>query len=96
MRAIKIERFQATPILTDLVRKEVFDVIFGNEWPGQIHVIVLNIIILLPCLLFSIYAPDVGRILSYGGGFGAMIYLYILPACLEISKCIFRYALTVP
>lgn len=72
--------------MVDLVRKEVFDVIFGEEWPGQIHTIVLSIIIIIPCVLVSMFAPDIGRILSYGCGFGAMIYLYILPAWLEISK----------
>ena len=54
----------ATPILTDIMRKETFGTIAGTPWPGYWVGILFNFVIVAISFLFAVFYPKVRTIIN--------------------------------
>jgi len=53
------------PLITFMLRSQFFMAITGNVYPGLLHVLGFNIVIVTTCILFAIFFPSIGTIIRY-------------------------------
>ncbi|CAG0912822.1 unnamed protein product [Notodromas monacha] len=74
--------FQLTtvfPLLTYVIRSQIMYVIYETVYPGFWHVLFLNLLIAILCVLFTIFLPQIGTIIRFAGAFCGMVLVFTLP-----------------
>ncbi|XP_059162511.1 sodium-coupled neutral amino acid transporter 9 homolog [Physella acuta] len=67
------------PLLTYIIRAQLLHFIFHSAWPSLKHVLGLNVLIVCVCLVFAVFLPSIGHIISFVGGFCGFSYAIALP-----------------
>ncbi|EGD82433.1 hypothetical protein PTSG_11963 [Salpingoeca rosetta] len=81
-----IQMLTVFPLLMYIVRFQVLTALFnGKEWPGTLHVVVLNLMVTTCCVLIAVFYPSIGTILRYTGAFSGLVYLFALPALTKME-----------
>ncbi|XP_039267165.2 sodium-coupled neutral amino acid transporter 9 homolog isoform X1 [Styela clava] len=75
------------PLVTYILRVQIFVPTTGKEYPGHLHVAVLNIIVVALCVFCAVFFPNIGDIVRlffrYAGAFCGMIYMFLLPCIVD-------------
>lgn len=66
------------PLLVYILRTQLLYAFFNSIYPSGYHVFGLNIILLITCVSFAIFLPQVGTIIRYGCG------IYHLFSCSQV------------
>eukprot|EP00918_Siedleckia_nematoides_P045971 GHVU01100803.1.p1 GENE.GHVU01100803.1~~GHVU01100803.1.p1 ORF type:complete len:581 (+),score=22.61 GHVU01100803.1:81-1823(+) len=94
------------PLLMYLFRIQFMHVVFNNIYPGFLHVIGLNTVLVSICIVFAIFLPKIGTILRFSGAFCGLAYIFALPCLVYMliwhekkeltwTKCAFHSTLIV-
>ncbi|TRY84235.1 hypothetical protein DNTS_028929 [Danionella cerebrum] len=79
--------FQMTtvyPLLGYLVRVQVMGQIFGNHYPGFLHVLFLNILLVGTGVLMAKFYPNIGSIIRYSGAICGLALVFMLPSLVHM------------
>lgn len=79
--------FQMTtvyPLLGYLVRVQVMSQIFGSNYPGFFHVLVLNIIIVAAGVLMAMFYPNIGSIIRFSGAMCGLALVFVFPSLIHM------------
>lgn len=74
------------PLLTYIIRFQVFTTLLGAEYPSVAHVIGLNVLLTTVCVLMAIFYPNIGNILRFTGAFCGLAYVFALPALCHMAR----------
>ncbi|GFS25633.1 sodium-coupled neutral amino acid transporter 9, partial [Elysia marginata] len=75
------------PLLTFIIRAQFLQFIFHSVWPSAFHVLTLNSVIVSISVLFAIFMPKIGHIISFVGAFCGFTYAIALPCAVYIFAC---------
>ncbi|GFO21045.1 sodium-coupled neutral amino acid transporter 9 homolog [Plakobranchus ocellatus] len=75
------------PLLTFIIRAQFLQFMFRSVWPSTLHVVILNVILVAVCVLFAIFMPKIGHIISFVGAFCGFSYAIALPCAVYIFAC---------
>ena len=80
----------AFPILTYIVRIQIFNFFYGNEYPSRKHVIIFTLFQLFLCLIIFYFFYDVlANLLSILGACASLILVYTFPPIIKmIDHCL--------
>ncbi|XP_070563041.1 neutral amino acid transporter 9-like isoform X2 [Ptychodera flava] len=67
------------PLLIYIFRLQLMHTLFGAVYPGLLHVLVLNLLVLALCVIFAIFLPKIGTIIRFSGAFCGLAYIFTLP-----------------
>ncbi|KNC75280.1 hypothetical protein SARC_12191 [Sphaeroforma arctica JP610] len=73
------------PLICFVIRIQVFQVMYGQDYPGPGPVFTLNTIIVTCCVLTAIFYANVGSILKWTGAVSGTICVFILPIGVWLS-----------
>ncbi|XP_051973843.1 sodium-coupled neutral amino acid transporter 9-like [Xyrauchen texanus] len=79
--------FQMTtvyPLLGYLVRVQLMGQIFGDHYPGFLHVFVLNIVVVGAGVLMARFYPNIGSIIRYSGAMCGLALVFVLPSLIHM------------
>ncbi|KAL1457142.1 hypothetical protein WDU94_001803 [Cyamophila willieti] len=91
--------FQLTtvyPLITYMLRVQIFSALKKPPYPGFYQVLLLNTIIVVVCVLFAIFLPQIGTVLRFTGALGGFIYIFTLPSILHLSSQNRRAKMSIP
>lgn len=71
------------PLLVYMLRVQVLG-LFADQATGQVphqalRIVALNVLLLIGCILFAIYYPQIGSVIRYCGSFSGLILIFTLP-----------------
>ncbi|XP_025110974.1 sodium-coupled neutral amino acid transporter 9-like isoform X2 [Pomacea canaliculata] len=72
------------PLLAYILRAQLMHTVFGSSWPSLRHVLILNVTLVAICLVFTLFLPHIGHILSFLGAFCGLVYAIALPCIVYI------------
>ncbi|XP_054916545.1 neutral amino acid transporter 9 [Poeciliopsis prolifica] len=72
------------PLLGYLVRVQIMGQLFGNHYPGFIHILVLNILIVGSGVLMAMFYPNIGSIIRFSGAICGLALVFLLPALVHM------------
>ncbi|KAI8774225.1 sodium-coupled neutral amino acid transporter 9 [Biomphalaria glabrata] len=72
------------PLLTFIIRAQLLHFLFRSVWPSLKHVVLLNIIIVALSVVFAVFLPSIGHIISFVGGFCGFSYAIALPCAVYL------------
>ncbi|XP_067951828.1 neutral amino acid transporter 9-like isoform X2 [Watersipora subatra] len=72
------------PLTMYIMRIQLLNTFFGSIWPSWKHVVALNLIVIVVCLMFARFFAQIGTILRYTGSFCGQNYGFILPALIYL------------
>ncbi|KAK3697790.1 hypothetical protein RRG08_026419 [Elysia crispata] len=75
------------PLLTFIIRAQLLQFICGSVWPSAMHVLILNAVLVLVSVIFAIFMPKIGHIISFVGAFCGFTYAIALPCAVYIFAC---------
>ncbi|RUS75848.1 hypothetical protein EGW08_016394 [Elysia chlorotica] len=75
------------PLLTFIIRAQLLQFTCGSVWPSAKHVIGLNAVLVAVSVLFAIFMPKIGHIISFVGAFCGFTYAIALPCAVYIFAC---------
>eukprot|EP01134_Creolimax_fragrantissima_P006098 CFRG6098T1 len=67
------------PLICFVIRIQVFQVMYGADYPGPTPVLVLNSILVGCCVLCAIFYANVGSILKWTGAVSGTICVFVIP-----------------
>ncbi|XP_047104267.1 sodium-coupled neutral amino acid transporter 9-like isoform X1 [Schistocerca piceifrons] len=73
------------PLITYMLRAQIFTALVENEYPGFFHVLSLNTLIITVCVFFAIFLPKIGAIIRFTGALSGLIYIFTLPSLLHLA-----------
>ncbi|XP_051539515.1 sodium-coupled neutral amino acid transporter 9 [Myxocyprinus asiaticus] len=79
--------FQMTtvyPLLGYLVRVQLMGQIFGDHYPGFLHVFALNILVVGAGVLMARFYPNIGSIIRYSGAMCGLALVFVLPSLIHV------------
>ncbi|KAF4107872.1 neutral amino acid transporter 9 [Onychostoma macrolepis] len=79
--------FQMTtvyPLLGYLVRVQLMGQIFGDHYPGFLHVFILNIFVVGAGVLMARFYPNIGSIIRYSGAICGLALVFVLPSLIHM------------
>lgn len=91
--------FQLTtvyPLITYMLRVQIFAALKKPPYPGFYQVLLLNTTIVVVCVLFAIFLPQIGTVLRFTGALGGFIYIFTLPSILHLSSQNKREEMSIP
>ena len=75
----------AFPLLTYIVRFQIFNFFYGNDYPSRKHVIICGLCQLFLCLLIFYFFYDfLAKLLSFFGACASLILVYTFPPILKM------------
>ncbi|XP_044000166.1 sodium-coupled neutral amino acid transporter 9 [Gambusia affinis] len=72
------------PLLGYLVRVQIMGQLFGNHYPGFIHILVLNILIVGAGVLMAMFYPNIGSIIRFSGAICGLALVFLLPSLVHM------------
>uniref|UniRef100_A0A3B5MNT3 Neutral amino acid transporter 9 n=1 Tax=Xiphophorus couchianus TaxID=32473 RepID=A0A3B5MNT3_9TELE len=72
------------PLLGYLVRVQIMGQLFGNHYPGFIHILVLNILIVGAGVLMAMFYPNIGSIIRFSGAICGLALVFLLPTLVHM------------
>ncbi|XP_074640915.1 neutral amino acid transporter 9-like isoform X2 [Tubulanus polymorphus] len=84
------------PLLTYIFRVQILYPIFGSVYPGVLHVLILNAILVTICVLFARFLPHIGVIIRFSGAFCGLAYIFCLPCIVYMLERKKEGTLTIP
>lgn len=72
------------PLLGYLVRVQLMGQIFGNHYPGFLHVFVLNVFVVGAGVLMARFYPNIGSIIRYSGALCGLALVFVLPSLIHM------------
>ncbi|CAH1773605.1 unnamed protein product [Owenia fusiformis] len=72
------------PLLIYIFRLQFMHSMFGAIYPSIRHVLVLNVVLTIICVLFAIFLPSIGTIIRFSGAFCGLAYAFTLPCLVYI------------
>uniref|UniRef100_A0A8C1MHY0 Neutral amino acid transporter 9 n=1 Tax=Cyprinus carpio TaxID=7962 RepID=A0A8C1MHY0_CYPCA len=79
--------FQMTtvyPLLGYLVRVQLMGQLFGDHYPGFLHVFILNIVVVGTGVLMARFYPNIGSISRYSGAICGLALVFVLPSLIHM------------
>ncbi|XP_059394858.1 neutral amino acid transporter 9-like [Carassius carassius] len=79
--------FQMTtvyPLLGYLVRVQLMGQLFGDHYPGFLHVFILNILVVGTGVLMARFYPNIGSISRYSGAICGLALVFVLPSLIHM------------
>lgn len=77
--ALFLYTLSAYPILCTIVRIQFFGMLWDSQFPGWIHVLVLNLVIVAIGTVIAGFLPHLADILRFVGAFGGAVLVFFLP-----------------
>jgi len=74
------------PLIMYLLRVSVLFPLFKTVWPGLTHILVLNSSIIVVCVLFAIYMPNIGTVLRFSGAACGLVIIFALPILVYLAS----------
>nr|AKN21661.1 slc38a-2 [Schmidtea mediterranea] len=74
------------PLLMYILRTQFMYFFFKKFYPSWFHVFILHIVLLIICISFSVFMPHIGEIARFSGSICGFVYMFALPALVNISK----------
>uniref|UniRef100_A0A672M0S7 Neutral amino acid transporter 9 n=1 Tax=Sinocyclocheilus grahami TaxID=75366 RepID=A0A672M0S7_SINGR len=81
--------FQMTsvyPLLGYLVRVQLMGQLFGDHYPGFLHVFILNILVVGAGVLMARFYPNIGSIIRYSGALCGLALVFVLPSLIHLTS----------
>jgi len=75
--------FSVFPLICYIARVQVFQFLYGADYPSKWLVLGLNLLFTVLSTLTSIFYPNVGDILRFTGAFCGLIYVFVLPIAIQ-------------
>ncbi|XP_038148763.1 sodium-coupled neutral amino acid transporter 9 [Cyprinodon tularosa] len=72
------------PLLGYLLRVQIMSQLFGNHYPGFIHILVLNVLIVAAGVLMAMFYPNIGSIIRFSGAICGLALVFLLPALVHM------------
>eukprot|EP01088_Endostelium_zonatum_P000535 TRINITY_DN10785_c0_g1_i1.p1 TRINITY_DN10785_c0_g1~~TRINITY_DN10785_c0_g1_i1.p1 ORF type:complete len:646 (-),score=127.23 TRINITY_DN10785_c0_g1_i1:79-2016(-) len=79
-----LQLFTVYPLLLFIVRIQFFGLLWGNQYPGLLHVMVLNATLVGLGTCFAIWYPHVGTVLRWAGAVCGFLYVFGMPNMLHL------------
>lgn len=79
--------FQMTtvyPLLGYLVRVQLMGQLFGDHYPGFLHVFVLNVVVVGAGVVTARFYPNIGSIIRYSGAICGLALVFVLPSLIHM------------
>ncbi|XP_077099496.1 neutral amino acid transporter 9 [Siphateles boraxobius] len=79
--------FQMTtvyPLLGYLVRVQLMGQIFGDHYPGFLHVFLLNVLVVGAGVVTARFYPNIGSIIRYSGAICGLALVFVLPSLIHM------------
>ncbi|XP_040077038.1 sodium-coupled neutral amino acid transporter 9 [Ixodes scapularis] len=67
------------PMITYLLRVQFMHWVYRLVYPGLKQVMALNAVVVVMCVLFAIFLPQIGTILRFCGALSGLVYIFTLP-----------------
>ncbi|XP_025415474.1 sodium-coupled neutral amino acid transporter 9-like isoform X2 [Sipha flava] len=83
------------PLISYMLRVQVFAALELSIYPSVLHVIALNCLVIIICVLFAIFMPHIGTVIRFSGAICGFVYIYTLPTMLHLSSQNRRNLLTI-
>lgn len=74
------------PLIMYLLRVSVLYPIYRNVWPGLPHILLLNSSIIVVCVLFAMYMPNIGTIIRFSGAACGLTIIFALPVMVYLAS----------
>lgn len=74
------------PLIMYLLRVSVLYPIFRKVWPGLWHILILNASIIVVCVLFAMYMPNIGTIIRFSGAACGLTIIFALPIMVYLAS----------
>nr|CAD7265332.1 unnamed protein product [Timema shepardi] len=74
------------PLLTYMLRVQMFTTLLRSTYPGFYHVLLLNTAIIIVCVMFAIFLPHIGTIIRFTGALSGLVYVFTLPSLLHLAS----------
>jgi len=84
--AIFMLLFSTYPLLNLFVRTHIFNLIFQNKEVTRRDLIIVNSIVMVLPMAFSIWFPMIGAIMAYAGAFAGFAIIYCLPVIVYLKR----------
>lgn len=68
------------PMITYLLRVQFMHWVYRAVYPGLKQVLAMNAVVVVMCVLFAIFLPQIGTILRFCGAFSGLVYIFTLPS----------------
>ncbi|XP_026996916.1 sodium-coupled neutral amino acid transporter 9 isoform X2 [Tachysurus fulvidraco] len=80
--------FQMTtvfPLLGYLIRVQLMNHFFGDQYPSFLHVFILNVIIVAIGVLMARFYPNIGSIIRYSGAICGLALVFVFPSAVHLK-----------
>eukprot|EP00091_Calanus_sinicus_P005307 TRINITY_DN15750_c0_g1_i2.p1 TRINITY_DN15750_c0_g1~~TRINITY_DN15750_c0_g1_i2.p1 ORF type:complete len:125 (-),score=18.90 TRINITY_DN15750_c0_g1_i2:43-417(-) len=74
------------PLIMYLLRVSVLYPIYRKVWPGLPHILLLNSSIIVVCVLFAMYMPNIGTIIRFSGAACGLTIIFALPILVYLAS----------
>lgn len=74
------------PLLIFILKSQILKAVFNSAYPGTLHVMVLNVVIVTVCVLFAVFYPQVGNIIRYFGSICGLGLIFTLPPLVRMLQ----------
>ena len=86
-----LQLFSVFPILAYVVRIQIFNFFFGNDYPSKKHSVIYGISLLFLCLIVLYFCYDIlGKFLAVIGACSTLILLYSFPPIVKTINYFFK------
>ncbi|KAK3522139.1 hypothetical protein QTP70_026956 [Hemibagrus guttatus] len=80
--------FQMTtvyPLLGYLVRVQLMNHLFGDQYPSFVHVFLLNVLVVAVGVLMARFYPNIGSIIRYSGATCGLALVFVFPSAVHLK-----------
>merc|ERR1719309_1425194 len=74
------------PLIMYLLRVTLFIPVFKMLWPGLKYVLFLNFLVIVLCVTFSMFLPEIGTIARFSGAACGMKMIFLLPVLVHLKS----------
>lgn len=74
------------PLIMYLLRVSVLYPIYRTVWPGLPHILLLNSSIIVVCVIFAMYMPNIGTIIRFSGAACGLTIIFALPVMVYLAS----------
>ena len=84
--AVVLQIFTLFPMISGVLRSQVFSTLLGKEYPGVLWTLVYSVFIVTVGALFGMFYPNVADVIRIIGAICGFIYIFFLPIAVNVIK----------
>merc|ERR1711936_277103 len=74
------------PLIMYILRVSVLYPIYRTVWPGLHYILLLNSSIIVVCVLFAMFMPNIGTIIRFSGAACGLTIIFALPVLVYLAS----------